>query len=93
MTLFNSCCFSLDQTHLEASITKETQMKKEFLGKVYLSWIHFCFKILQFYTSILQAIRTIIEEALTQFSADRTGLPDFALESAGKSFRSSQLIV
>lgn len=31
------------------------------------------------------AIKGIVEEALTQFSADRIGIPDFALESAGGS--------
>ena len=35
--------------------------------------------------STSQAIRTIVEDALSQFSADRVGMPDFALESAGGS--------
>lgn len=33
--------------------------------------------------SHLQAVRLIVEDALLKYSADRTGLPDYALESAG----------
>ena len=31
-----------------------------------------------------QMVKSIVDEALAQFSADRVGLPDFALESAGE---------
>ena len=31
----------------------------------------------------VQMVRLIVEEALMKYSADRTGLPDYALESAG----------
>ena len=33
--------------------------------------------------TFFQAVKLIVEDALLKFSADRTGLPDYALESAG----------
>lgn len=37
------------------------------------------------YLIFFQAVKLIVEDALLKFSADRTGLPDYALESAGTS--------
>lgn len=31
-----------------------------------------------------QAVKLIVEDALLKYSSDRTGLPDYALESGGK---------
>lgn len=39
-----------------------------------------------------QTVKIIVEEALIQFSADRVGMPDFALESAGNSSFGLELI-
>lgn len=37
-----------------------------------------------FYTYHSQQVREMIDEALFRYSADKTGLADFGLESAGK---------
>lgn len=38
---------------------------------------------------LLQDVRAIVEDALRRFSQDRTGLPDYALESGGQRSQSA----
>jgi len=48
------------------------------------NFIIFIFLNLKSMIAILQLIRGIVDEALLKYSADKIGLPDFALESSGK---------